>query len=902
MSPARPDGSDGPRPRDARAPGERGDWRLRFAILLLFFLSGACGLIYEVAWMRMLTLVFGATAFATSTILASFFTGLALGGAYFGRVVDRSRNPLRIYALLEFGVAFFAFLMPVLLSAVTAIYVAISRQFDIGFYGISLIRFFLSFLVLVLPAILMGGTLPVIVKFFVEKGGPVGWNVGRLYSLNTFGAVVGTLSAGFFLILLLGLREATYLAGTLNLLIAVGALLLHRWAGPLPRPVEGEEEEAVGAESPLTGPDSREVPEYAPAGEDTGEEPASSRIPTLVLVAVAVSGFCGLAYEVFWTRALVFFLDNSTHAFTTILTAFLLGIALGSLLIAPFVDRGRRLLGWLGVTQILIGGFAVLAIPILNHSTPVFARLADAPLDALLPWKWMGLRFLNSLSVMLLPTLFMGMAFPLAGKLYAREVKKVGTALGDIYAVNTLAGVFGSLLAGFALIPLMGVQNGILLMAGLNVAVGVALVLNEPSVAPGTRRAVGALVTLGALVVASVYLREGAIPMTSHYEGLETDSVLSYEEGTGGTVKVYRDTYGDKIISVNGFPVAGTPLEYHDAQKALAHFPLLLVRTPHPRVGIVGFGAGGTSWGSTRHPVEFVETVELVPAVPRAAHWFEEEVNHGVLREPSFRLVMGDGRNHMLVTDQEYDVISIDATSPKMAGNGSLYALDFYELLRDRLSEEGVAVQWIPFHLLSDPEVRMTARSFLEVFPHSSLWFTPLRQNVVLMGSRNPMIIDYAALAETFAIPGVREDLAYVNITDPVDFLGNFIMGGEALADYVGDIPLNTDNHPYLEFTPALAYFVADQYRVRNLVNFRDNRESVLPWVVNMGETEEEREALRDRIQRRYGAVHNSINGDILLFLGQREAAIMEYETALSIDPREKNWLNAIWRYGNPRR
>ncbi|MFO8173124.1 MAG: fused MFS/spermidine synthase [Longimicrobiales bacterium] len=862
---------------------------LRFTILLLFFLSGACGLIYEVAWMRMLTLVFGATAFATSTILASFFTGLALGGAYFGRVVDRSRRPLLIYALLEAGVALFAFLMPFLLAGVTAIYVAVSRQFDIGFYGISLIRFALSFLVLVLPAILMGGTLPVIVKFFVEKGRreSLGWHVGRLYSLNTFGAVVGTLSAGFFLILFLGVREATYLAGALNLLIAAVAFLLHRRAGPLPETAQGLDGEFPTEESQPTAP--------APGG------PSLPHAPALTLWAIGLSGFCALGYEVFWTRGLVFFLDNSTHAFTTILTAFLLGIALGSLVIAPFVDRGKRLLGWLGLTEILIGVFAVLAIPILNHSTPVFERMADASVDAMLPWKWMGLRFVNSLSVMLLPTLFMGMAFPLAGKLYAREVKRVGTALGDLYAVNTIGGVLGSLLAGFALIPLIGVQNGILLMAAVNILIGGVLIFYEPSLGPRVRLAAIGGLSLVVLGFGAVYVQKGAVPLTSHYERLETERILSYEEGIGGTVKVYEDIYGDRIISINGFPVAGTPLEYHDAQKALAHFPLLLSPVSSPRVGIVGFGAGGTSWGSLQHPVEAVDCVELVPAVPRAAFWFPD-VNHGVLQEPGFNLIMGDGRNHMLVTDREYDVISIDATSPKMAGNGSLYSVDFYELLRERLSGDGLAVQWIPFHLLSDAEVRMTARSFLSVFPHSSLWFTPLRQNVVLMGSREELAIDYAGLEEKFAIPGVREDLEYVNITDPIDFLGNFIMGGEALAGYVGDIPLNTDNHPYLEFTPAMAYFVSDRYRVRNLLSFRENRESVLPRVANMGETEEEAAAVEERIQKRFRAVHYSINGDVLLFLHQRDQAIMEYEEALSLDPTEKNWLNAIWRYGDPRR
>ncbi|MDX1579429.1 MAG: fused MFS/spermidine synthase, partial [Gemmatimonadota bacterium] len=200
--------------------GGSGRSSARTTILVLFFLSGACGLVYEVVWMRMLTLTFGATAFATSTILASFFTGLALGAAGFGRVADRTLRPLRVYALLEAGIGLFAFLMPVLLAGVTTLYVGIAQRWDVGFYGINLIRFFLSFAVLVLPATLMGGTLPVIVKHFAETRARLGRDLAGLYALNTLGAVVGTLSAGFFLILLLGVREAAYAAGALNLAIA----------------------------------------------------------------------------------------------------------------------------------------------------------------------------------------------------------------------------------------------------------------------------------------------------------------------------------------------------------------------------------------------------------------------------------------------------------------------------------------------------------------------------------------------------------------------------------------------------------------------------------------------------------------------------------------------------------
>jgi spermidine synthase len=830
----------------------------------------------------MLTLVFGATAFATSTILASFFAGLALGSFSFGRLVDRGRNPLLVYALLEAGIGVLAFVMPLLFSGLSEVYAGAWRRFGFGYYQINLLRFVLSFLVLLLPATLMGGTLPVMVKYFVKRRENLARDIGRLYGVNTLGAVVGALSAGFALILLLGVREAAYLAGVANLFVAVAVLAIARRRGARPE-TAGRGEEA---------PQAADVP---------GNEAFAPSLARLVLWAAGISGFCALALEVFWTRALVFFLDNSTHAFTTILTAFLLGIALGSLIVARFVHAERKLLSALGGIQVLIGVFAVLAIPILHHSTSVFQNLAGSPLDAMLQWKWMGLRFAKSLSLMLVPTVLMGMAFPLMSRIYTRHVDRVGTALGNVYSVNTIGGVLGSIAAGFALIPLIGVQGGILLIAAVNVVLGGILFACDPLLHRRTRSR--AAIGLGGLVVGAgfVYVATGgAINLTSYYEGVERPEVLSYTEGIGATVKVFRDRLGDKALSVNGFPVAGTAIAALDAQKPLAHIPMLLSNASSPRVNIIGFGAGGTSWGITRYDVERVDCVELVPAVIEAASWFPE-VNHGVLDDPRFHVILGDGRNYAAMTTEEYDVISIDATTPKMAGNGSLYTLEFYELLKARLSSDGLVVQWLPFHLLSDAEMRMIAKTFLTVFPHASLWLTPLRQHSVLVGTIQPLRIDYRALRDKLEMEPIKSELEYFSDeTDPVDVLSWFVMGEEALAGYVGDARINTDDHPYLEFTPALAYFASDLYRTENLLAMRKSRESALPLLVHTGTTAEEIAAVERAVERRFEATHHSITGDIYAVLGMREQALAEYGRALSIDPLEKLSSNPIWRVDRP--
>lgn len=854
---------------------------VRRTVLVLFFLSGACGLVYEVVWMRMLMLVFGATAFATSAVLTSFFTGLALGSLVLGRAADRSRNPLALYAWLEAGIALFAFLMPLLFAGVTQVWVAIARGWDPGFYPLSLLRLVLSFLVLLIPATLMGGTLPVMARFFVRREERLGLDVARLYAVNTFGAVVGTLAAGFFLILLLGVRETAWVAGIVNLAIAGVVLALSRRVKAAPT----LDDVTFGPEAETILPEAEPVEEVTPG------------LARLALWAVGISGLCALALEVLWTRSLVYFLDNSTHAFTTVLTAFLLGIALGSVLVSSLVDRRIRLLAAFGAVELLIGLFALLAIPVLANATPVLQGMEGVEIDSLLLWKWTGMRFLTSLSVMLVPTILMGMTVPLVAKIYTRRLDRLGASVGRVYSMNTFGGVVGAFLAGFVLVPWLGVQNGIVAVAILSGLVGLVLLMAEPALA-GRRVARVALgVVVVALFAGTGRLTRGGMVLTSYKERVDANEVLFYREGIGSTVKVFRDRQGDKLISIDGFPVAGSTLGMQDAQKSLGNLPLLLSDAPSARVNLIGFGAGGASWEVLRYDVEQVDCVELVPAVIEAASWLTD-VNHGVLDEPRFDLILGDGRNHALVTKERYDVISIDATSPKMAGNGSLYTLDFYELVRGRLAEGGLAVQWLPFHLLSDAEVRMTARTFMEVFPHTTVWLSPLRHHGLLVGSLERLTIDWEALQGKLERPGVREQLAPMGVAEPLDVLAWFVMGEERLASYVEGARINTDDHPYLEFTPAWSYFLTLRYATRNLYEFGQVRESVLPLLVNTGDTEESADRVAESVERRYQATQHSISGDIFYYLGDMEKARGEYARALLIDPGDKNAAHPIWRRG----
>ncbi|MFH1763770.1 MAG: tetratricopeptide repeat protein [Gemmatimonadota bacterium] len=300
-----------------------------------------------------------------------------------------------------------------------------------------------------------------------------------------------------------------------------------------------------------------------------------------------------------------------------------------------------------------------------------------------------------------------------------------------------------------------------------------------------------------------------------------------------------------------------------------------------------------TSSGIQRYGVEKIDCVELVPGVLNAARWFPE-MNRGVLGEPNYTVIRGDGRNYALVSDETYDVISIDATSPKMAGNGSLYSLEFYRLLRKRSTEEGLLVQWLPFHLLSDEETRMTARTFQAVFPrHYPLAVTteaPRRPG----GDHQPPGDRCPGPAPRIG-DGDHPGRAGAHVRDGAPGLPELVRDGGGDPRCVrGRRQAEHGRSPYLEFTPALALFMAGRYQVQNLARFQESRESVLPLLTNLGEGEEERTAFAERVQKRYEATQYALRGDVLYYLGRREEAREAYTRAMLTDPESQEWLKAM--------
>ena len=756
----------------------------RVLVLVLFFMSGATGLVYEVVWTRQLGLLFGVSIFATSAVLAAFMGGLGLGSFFFSRLVSARANPVRVYALLELGIGLTALVVGPILANAQPLYVMLARALEDHFILFNLSRALMAIVVLLVPTTLMGATVPAIAGFLIKRQDRIGWNTGLLYAANTFGAFVGCVTAGFALVPTLGLSTTVYTAVAVNLGIA--AVILIGGVG------SREEATTTPADLPSQAPGQGTVrtdPEPSPVSRDA----------KLAIGVFALSGFAALGYEVIWTRAMIVHVHNTNYAFTVMLGTFLVGLALGDVLLIRFYDRIQRPLVWLGGSQLLVALSVVL-------TSIIYASLRTLSLDVVDQPTGFGsailLVALRAGLVLLPSTLILGISFPLVARIVCNDLGGVSRSLGRAYAANTWGAVLGSLATAFLLIPIFGVRGSLALLSGLSAVLGgVCLV----ATASTPRRRVG----WGAASFAVALIPGFAIPTTLLTDAYTTEQwkLIYYREGVTDSTGVYEHvrskarflTYGD-LRGISGtFTASLGKREGH-----LAH-----LLHPNPTHSLqIGFGVGNTLSAVALHPeVEQLDCVELSPHVRETAPFFW--TNDGVIDDPKVRLVIDDGRNFLMRTEQRYEVIGLDPPEIFTADIVNLYTREFYELAYDALTDDGLVLNWIPTYTMGERELRMLVRSMLEVFPETSLWLQgsivetgkPLSNMLLIIGSKQPLRIDVDHLARRMRASPVRESLEEIETARPEELLGLYLGGPSRLWPWVEDVPPAIDDHTRVDFS-----------------------------------------------------------------------------------------------------
>ena len=785
-------------------------------VLCAFFISGACGLIHEVAWTRLLRLVMGNTAFSITTVLCAFMGGLALGSFLGGRFIDRRKDPLRVFAFLEGTIAVYCLLLPWLIQGAEPIYRWIYQNTHASFYLFSLIRFVFAGTVLLIPATFMGATLPVLSRFFVRSLDRVGYPVGLLYSINTFGAVLGGASAGFFLVPLLGVTLTIRTACLLNALVAVTAYLLYRRLRGDARqePVPDREEIQKNTVAGEAVRKNRSRPETVAAFPAVADRIVyGPREGMFLLIGYGISGFAALVYEIAWTRALALLIGSSVYAFTMILTAFVLGIALGSIVYARFVDRIRDPMRALAVIQAAIGLSALPVVPLIGSLPFWVTGMISIFRNSF--WQLQLIEFAIIVCIVLLPTILMGAAFPLASRLFVRKSDTVGKSVGVLYASNTVGNILGSFAGGFILIPLVGIENTLFTAVMINVLVGGLFFTLSRSLSNMRKGLTAGALTAAAIVGIILIPRWNAAEMSfgPFYEAIRLSKniarspaelraieakrkVIFHKEGVSATVTVKQFPGGSLALYTNGKPDAST-LGDLPSQELVAHIPLLL--HPDPRsVLVIGLASGITLGSAGRHPLERIDCVEIAPAMVEASRYFDA-YNYRILDDPRVNLIIGDGRNHVALTDRKYDVIISEPSNPYIAGVADLFTREYFQLCRDRLTDRGVAAAWMQAYLIDEPSFRSIVRTFQSVFPEMTLWKTA-KGDCILVGSKVPLRVDYRELRARIRQKAVAADLARIGAHDVKDFLGHLVMGRSGVEKLVAGAMLHNDDNALVEF------------------------------------------------------------------------------------------------------
>jgi spermidine synthase len=766
----------------------------------------------------MIDKVIGSAPFAVATVLSVFMGGLALGSWLAGKYIDNinsRRNLLSLYGKVEFAIGIYGLMLPLFIHLVKPVYVLAYNSLFIHFWLYRMFTFFGCSVLLVVPTTLMGVTLPVLCRFYVEDLGHIGVRTGRLYGINTIGGAAGAALCGFFLIANFGMWGTLATAVVINVLIGLLCMGLAQRERPLvSEPIVEEKKE----NKPKMGAKSKKPrhPEFVPIDD--------RMVITLALWIFGISGFCSMAYEVFWTRLLGLIIGPTTYSFSLVVSTFIIGLAIGNIIFGRLADRVKGVFRLLIITQVCAAFLALLVSQFLGNSQFFFSKLIytfQGDFGEKILVQSVVLFF-----VLVGPTIFLGATFPLVNRIYAKSLPEIGKTVGRAYAANTVGAIFGSFVAGFILIPLMGKENGLRIVLGLQVFVSVMamsylIVKSEGRV----REFVTGLITL---LLALIFLFN--FPSWDHnilsrgwyyrFESLQQyfsttswlnalkkvppelaqsvagSEVVFYGDGIGGfttVVKSVNPIGTANYYLVNSGKTDATSHADRLTQTLSAHIPLLFHPNPE-KVMVLGLASGMTAGEALLYPIKQLDVLEINDQVIKAAEFFNPW-NNNCLTNPRTRIIVQDGRNHLELTSEKYDVIISEPSNPWMAGLANLFTFDYFKTVKSRLKKDGIFIQWTNAYDMDWDSFSMVGRTFAEVFPDGLLVKTISSSDFLLVGFSGKKALDLHTAYKNIVYARQSKN---ITLRDPRVIFDLILT--EDLKGFFGKGPLHTDNWPHLEF------------------------------------------------------------------------------------------------------
>ena len=733
-------------------------------LLLLFAGSGCAALIYEVVWFQLLELIIGSSAVSTAVLLGTFMGGMGLGSVLLPRLVRPGLHPLRMYAWLELGIGVMGLILLFGMPLVGGAYTAWAGSGAIGI----LVRGVAAAVCLLPPTFLMGATLPAMARWIEATPEGVAW-LGFFYAGNTAGAVIGSLAAGFYLLSVFDVSVATYVAVTLNVLVAVSALAL----------ASGVTHEAVPRPT----------------------LPGLARGSSTVYLAIALSGLTALGCEVIWTRLLSLLLGASAYAFSLILAVFLLGLGLGSSFGSLLVRSVTRARVALGCCQIALSAAMAWTAWVLTQSLPYWPINPSVSPNA---WFQFQLDLVRCLYAVLPGAVLWGASFPLALASVASREEDSGRLVGGVYAANTLGAIAGSLGASLVLVVWIGSQRAEQLLIVLSALSGLMLLVEARIPVLGLVAAAftAVLMTLSVRPIPGLLVAYGRFSATQ----IGQSEVIYMGEGWNASVAVSERSNGVLNYHNAGKVQASSEPQDMRLQRMLGHLTTLVPSRPRS-VLVIGCGAGVTAGAVSIDPAVERETIaEIEPLVPKVVSTYFSEHNFNVVANPKVRVQLDDARHFLQTTTETFDAITSDPLDPWVKGAAMLYTREFFDLGIRHLNSGGVVTLFVQLYESNIEAVKSEIATFFEAFPEGMIFanlYNGAGYDLVLLGQKDPAPVNVDDLQARLARPdyaAVLGSLGDIGMHSAVDLLATYAGNAHDMQPWLKDAQINRDRNLRLQY------------------------------------------------------------------------------------------------------
>lgn len=772
-------------------------------ILFAFAVSNMASLIYQISWIKNLSYIFGTSVYAMGAVLSCFMAGLAIGSFIIGKQSDKHPNPVKLFAYIEIAIGLYALATPFLISRLHYPYGYLNEIFG-NSWMFYLMLSCLTFAILIIPTALIGGTFPLMSRIYTKRINNIGQNVGLIYSIDTVFAAIGGLAAGFLLIPWIGINGTIAVAALFN--IGAGVILFM---------IVNKNERIIKKEPSvkLKRPFASYITHYKAIGN------SFSHLDKIILLAFFLSGFAALTSEIVWSRFLSLALGTSVYAISIITSTFLIGLSLGSLIAGKYINRYKDLIPLFAYIECGIGISSLLMLIFFDKLDMPYLYLYHI-MDSFYPF--MFALFILVFIIMLIPTLLMGATLPLVSKIITGRIENVGLEIGTIFSLNTFGAIFGSFLASFMLIPVIGMTKtgafGAFVNIGIGVIVFVAYIRTNDQY-PRKRfysMASAAVIlflliwvsTINPLFAGAYYHGTRMDDLQSWKDVKENTEVLYHDEGLYSSVSVTREN-GYTSLRINGKPDSSNAPADLFTEYMLGYIPLFASNNPKD-VMMIGLGGGFTLHSiSNFNEINTIDVVEINPLVVSVTKDYFSQYNNDALNDSRVNLIIADARNHLLTNDKKYDVITSEPSNIWSWGEGGLFTREMYEIVRSDLNDEGIFCQWMPLYEHNINDFKIFLSTFQSVFPYTDLWI--MGSDAMLIGSNEPITYDYGKIRNhVYQNEDINEDfvtMSNVLVTQGKYRLLNNIfipywMSNDDIKTFSNGV-INTDNHPILEFSTA---------------------------------------------------------------------------------------------------